>query len=130
MCACAACYILIINNGKLVVYDTIKNINRQLVNQAVFVVRIAGDNTEIENSINSIDDVSEVVVSKTDEKGVWEYTITPVEGRIIKNKLIEMIYNKKMDLISFESKKLTLEDIFRKVTETRRKTATKKKGDN
>ncbi len=122
--------VLIINNGKLVVYDTIKNINRQLVNQSVFVIKIMGDKDSTENSIKSISDVQDVTTSKTDEHNVWEYTITPIEGRSIKNKLIELIYNKKLELISFETKKLTLEDIFRKVTETRKKVTTKKKGDN
>jgi len=122
--------VLIINNGKLVVFDTIKNINRQLVNQSVFVLKISGDKESVSNEIQKIDDVQNLIAVKTDERNVWEYTITPVEGRNIRNKLIEVIYNKQLELISFESKKLSLEDIFRKVTETRRKTTSKKKGDN
>ncbi len=122
--------VLIINNGKLVVYDTIKNINRQLVDQSIYVLKIMGDKDSISSAIQSIDDVQNLSVIKTDERNVWEYTVTPVEGRNIRSKLIELIYNKKLELVSFESKKLTLEDIFRKVTEIRKKTATKKKGDN
>ena len=122
--------VLIINNGKLVVFDTIKNINRQLVNQSVFVVRICGDKENVLKTIESINDVSDVSVSKTDERNVWEYTITPVDVVDIRAKLIELIYTKKLELFSFETKKLSLEDIFRKVTETRKKTTEKKKGDN
>ena len=122
--------VLIINNGKLVVFDTIKNINRQLVNQSVFVVKICGDKENVLKTIESINDVSDVSVSKTDERNVWEYTITPVDGVNIRAKLIELVYTKKLELISFETKKLSLEDIFRKVTETRKKSTENKKGDN
>ena len=122
--------VLIINNGKLVVFDTIKNINRQLVNQSVYVIKISGDKEFVSKEFNTLDDVQDVVANKTDERNVWEYTITPVDGVNLRTKLIELIYTKKLELISFESKKLSLEDIFRKVTESRKKTTTKKKGDN
>ena len=121
---------MIINNGKLVVFDTIKNINRQLVNQSVYVIKISGDKEFVSKEFNTLDDVQDVVANKTDERNVWEYTITPVDGVNLRTKLIELIYTKKLELISFESKKLSLEDIFRKVTESRKKTTTKKKGDN
>lgn len=122
--------VLIINNGKLVVFDTIKNINRQLVNQSVYVIKISGDKEFVSKEFNTLDDVQDVVANKTDERNVWEYTITPVDGVNLRTKLIELIYTKKLELISFESKKLSLEDIFRKVTESRKKTTTKNKGDN
>ena len=122
--------VLIINNGKLVVYDTIKNINRQLVNQSVYVMSVHGEKEQIVQALKEIDDVDTVCVEKTDERNVFKYTITPVAERNIRRKLIEVIYNKKFELVSFESKKLTLEDIFHKVTETRKKASTKKKGDD
>ena len=122
--------VLIINNGKLVIYDTIKNINRQLVDQSIYVLKIMGDKDSISSAIQGIEDVQNLSSVKTDERNVWEYTVTPVDGRNIRSKLIELIYNKKLELVSFESKKLSLEAIFHKVTETRKKTASKSKGGN
>ena len=121
--------VLIINNGKLVVYDTIKNINRQLVNQSVYVVKIMGGKDAVVDAIKSIDDVQSITVEKTDERNVFVYTVTPKEGRDIRRQLLDIIDMKHLSMLSFDSKKLTLEDIFLKVTGRRKKAASTKKGD-
>lgn len=122
--------VLIINNGKLVVYDTIKNINQQLVNRSVYVVRIMGGKDAVVSAINSIDDVQTITVEKTDERNVFIYTVTPKEGKDIRRKLLDVIDSKQLSMLSFDSKKLTLEDIFLKVTGRRKKVNSQKKGDN
>ena len=121
--------VLIINNGKLVVYDTIKNINRQLVNQLVYVVKILGGRDVVVDAINSIDDVQTITVEKTDERNVFVYTITPKEGKDIRRQLLDIFDSKHLSMLSFDTKKLTLEDIFLKVTGRKKKTASTKKGD-
>lgn len=122
--------VLIINNGKLVVYDTIKNINQQLVNRSVYVVKIMGGKEAVVSAINSIDDVQTITVEKTDERNVFIYTVTPKEGKDIRRKLLDVIDSKQLSMLSFDSKKLTLEDIFLKVTGRRKKVNSQKKGDN
>lgn len=121
--------VLIINNGKLVVYDTINNINRQLVNQSVYVVKIMGAKDVVVNAINSIDYVQTITVEKTEERNVFVYTVTPKEGKEIRRQLLDIIDKEHLTLLSFDSKKLTLEDIFLKVTGRKKKTTSVKKGD-
>lgn len=120
--------VLIINNGKLVVYDTIKSINEQLVNQSVYVVKIMGGKDIVVSALNSIEDVQSITVEKTEERNVFVYTVTPKEGKDIRKKLLDVIDAKQLSMLSFDSKKLTLEDIFLKVT-GRRKKVNPQKGD-
>lgn len=120
--------VLIINNGKLVVYDTIKNINEQLVSQSVYVATIVGVRDIVVNAINTIPDVKSITVEPTGDSDTFIYTITPKDGKDIRKQILDMIDKKNLSLMSFDSKKLTLEDIFLKVT-AKRKKANLNKGD-
>lgn len=120
--------VLIINNGKLVVYDTIKNINEQLVSQSVYVATIVGVRDVVVNAINTIPDVKSITVEPTGDSDTFIYTITPKDGKDIRKQILDMIDKKNLSLMSFDSKKLTLEDIFLKVT-AKRKKANLNKGD-
>lgn len=120
--------VLIINNGKLVVYDTIKNINEQLVSQSVYVATIVGVRDFVVNAINTIPDVKSITVEPTGDSDTFIYTITPKDGKDIRKQILDMIDKKNLSLMSFDSKKLTLEDIFLKVT-AKRKKANLNKGD-
>lgn len=120
--------VLIINNGKLVVYDTIKNINEQLVAQSVYVATIMGVRDIVVNAINTIPDVKTITVEPTGDSDTFIYTITPKDGKDIRKQILDVIDKKNLTLMSFNSKKLTLEDIFLKVT-AKRKKADLKKGD-
>ena len=116
--------VLIINNGKLVVYDTIKNINEQLVNQSIYVAKIMGVKDIVVNAINNIPDVKTISVEPTGDADTFIYTITPKEGKDIRKQILDVVDSKNLSLMSFDTKKLSLEDIFIKVTAKR-----KKKGD-
>ncbi len=120
--------VLIINNGKLVVYDTIKNINEQLVNQSVYVATILGVKDIVINAINTISDVKTVTVESTGETDKFIYTITPKEGKDIRKQILDIVDKKNLSLMSFDTKKMTLEDIFLKVT-AKKKKQNLKKGD-
>lgn len=120
--------VLIINNGKLVVYDTIKNINEQLVNQSVYIVKILGGKDIVVNALNTIDDVKSVNAERTEDRDTFIYTVTPKEGKDIRKQILDVIDKNKFSMLAFDTKKLTLEDIFLKVT-GRRKKADLKKGD-
>lgn len=120
--------VLIINNGKLVVYDTIKNINEQLVNQSVYIVKISGGKDIVVNALNTIDDVKSVNTERTEDRDTFIYTVTPKEGKDIRKHILDVIDKNKFSMLAFDTKKLTLEDIFLKVT-GRRKKADLKKGD-
>ena len=119
--------VLIINNGKLVVYDTIKNINEKLVDHTIYVVKISGGRNIITDAFKEITDIKSVTVEKTDDHNTFVYTLTPNEGKDIRKQILETVEKKQLLLLSFDTKKLTLEDIFLKVT--RRKKTDIKKGD-
>ncbi len=113
--------VLIINHGKLIVYDTIQNINAKLLNQSTYVVKIRGSRDIAFNAIRELNGVSSVSVEKTDESGVFVYTVTPDDGSDIRKLLLDVIDKNNLVLLSFDNKKLTLEDIFLKVTGVRKK---------
>lgn len=113
--------VLIINHGKLIVYDTIKNINDKLLNHSTFVVKIRGSRDMTLNVLKGLEFVDSVKVDKTDEKDVYVYTVTPIEGKDIRKSLLDVIDKSNLTLLSFDNKKLTLEDIFLKVTGVKKK---------
>jgi len=118
--------VLIINHGKLVIYDTIQNINEKLVNQAVYVATIVGVKDIVINAINEIPDVKTVVAEPTGEADKFIYTITPKEGKDIRKQILDITDKKNLSLMSFDTKKMSLEDIFLKVTAKRKKQDLKK----
>ena len=118
--------VLIINHGKLVIYDTIQNINEKLVNQAIYVATIVGVKDIVINAINEIPDVKTVVAEPTGEADKFIYTITPKEGKDIRKQILDITDKKNLSLMSFDTKKMSLEDIFLKVTAKRKKQDLKK----
>ncbi|MEE1042977.1 MAG: ABC transporter ATP-binding protein, partial [Clostridia bacterium] len=86
--------VLIINNGKLVVYDTIKNINEQLVNQSIYVAKIMGVKDIVVNAINNIPDVKTISVEPTGDADTFIYTITPKEGKDIRKQILDVVDSK------------------------------------
>jgi len=118
--------VLIINHGKLVIYDTIQNINEKLVNQAVYVATIVGVKDIVINAINEIPDEKTVVAEPTGEADKFIYTITPKEGKDIRKQILDITDKKNLSLMSFDTKKMSLEDIFLKVTAKRKKQDLKK----
>ncbi len=113
--------VMIINHGKLVVYDTISNINEKLVNKSIYVVKIRGGRDVVEKIFKDLDEVKSVSVERSDEQDVFTYTVTPNEDADIRKLLLNVIDKNNLALLAFDNKKLTLEDIFLKVTGVKKK---------
>lgn len=113
--------VLIINNGKLVIYDTIKNINEKLIDHSMYVVKISGGKDFVMEAFKEVTDIKSISVEKTDERDVFVYTLTSDEDKDIRRQILDIVEKKHLSLLSFEIKELTLEDIFLKVTGKRKK---------
>lgn len=118
--------VLIINNGKLVVYDTINNINEKLVDRSAYIVKISGGKDIIMSAFKEIEDVKTVTVEKAEESNTYIFTLTPKDGKDIRRQILDVVDKKQFTLLSFDTKKLTLEDIFLKVTGKKVKKSTQK----
>ena len=118
--------VLTINNGRLVVFDTLSNINERLVNTSVYVATVGGVKDIVVNAINTIPDIKSVKVEPCEEPGAFNYVITPQNGKDIRKQLLDVLESKNLSLLALNSKKLSLEDVFIKVTAKRKKSISAK----
>lgn len=113
--------VLIINNGKLVVYDTLKNINDKLVNSSAYVATVAGAKDIVINAIKSIPGIKSVTVEPSDEPDAYNYVVSSSDGMDKRKSLLDVLEKNNLPLLALNAKKLTLEDVFMKVTAKRKK---------
>lgn len=113
--------VLIINNGKLVVYDTLKNINDKLVNSSAYVATVAGAKDIVINAIKSIPGIKSVTVEPSDEPDAYNYVVSSSDGTDKRKLLLDVLEKNNLPLLALNAKKLTLEDVFMKVTAKRKK---------
>lgn len=108
--------VMIINNGKLLVYDTLSNINRKLSGSSVYIATVIGERNTVLGAINKIPGVGSVSVRESAENGAFDYVITPSHGKDIRNLFLETVAKEKLNLVALNSKKMSLEEVFLKVT--------------
>ncbi len=113
--------VLIINAGKLVVYDTLENINKKLSKSSAFVATIGGVRDIVINTINTIPNIESIAVEPSAEKGAFDYVITTKDGEDIRKQLLEKLESNNLSLLSLNTKNLSLEDVFLKVTAKRKR---------
>ena len=115
--------VLIINNGRLVVYDTLKNINEKLVSSSVYVATVSGSKETALSVIKAIPGVKSVSVEECAEPGAFDYVVAPQDGMDIRKQLLEAVEKGNLSLLALNQKKMSLEDVFLRVTSKGKKSA-------
>ncbi|NLN81817.1 MAG: ATP-binding cassette domain-containing protein [Clostridiales bacterium] len=118
--------IIIINNGELVADDTAANLAKKYSNDRRLLVRVAGSQEDVLNTLSRVPGVERIVSQGEKEPGVFEFSIEPEEGADVRREISERIAARNWAIMGMQSKEMTLEEVF--IALTREQLGTTKKG--
>lgn len=110
--------VIIINQGQIVADDTAENLSNKLSTDFSVVARVVGNDSEIYEMLSTIKGVKSVTTLGHIEEGTTDFLIEPEEGEDVRSAIFERIVSRKKQLLSLSSNKLSLEQIFLKITES------------
>lgn len=108
--------IVIINNGVIAADDTTENLTSRVTGVLRYTARIEGPREEIIKVIAGINGVENVTAEMEREPGAYDYEIEVKEGSDIRRELFKRMVSRNWVVLEMHSDKLTLEDIFLKIT--------------
>ena len=107
---------VIIANGKLLANDTPKNLENKFLNKNTLSIKLSNKiNNVVSKDIKSLIKYDDVKIQKTDISG---HTILVSDNKKVPNlnTVLKQINKLKLDVIEANFKKVSLEEIFRKIT--------------
>ncbi len=108
--------IVIINEGKIVANDSAADLSANITNDHRLLVTIAGPAKEVSTLISGINGVEKVHYEGSRETGVHEFSIETATGADIRRDLFTRLAQRNWPLLSSNSRTMSLEDIFVKLT--------------
>jgi ABC-2 type transport system ATP-binding protein len=105
--------VVIISDGKVVAEDTPENLTSRLKGQSRTMVELSGDAKTAESTIKSIKTVTSVVVDQQADRNL---RLIVESEQDVRKEIARSVIENKMSLIELYSDKVTLEDIFLKLT--------------
>jgi ABC-2 type transport system ATP-binding protein len=112
--------VVIINKGKIVAVDTPENLTQNLSNITHIEACIEGETEKVSDLILSIDGVRNVSVIENLDEATKDskYLIESNEGTDVRKDLFYALAKKKYPLLELGIKRISLEDVFLKLTKT------------
>ncbi len=110
--------IIIINRGEIIADDLQDNLSAQLSTDHSLVARVICDEKDMLAALKTVKDVKDVVSLGKKETGAYDFEIIPEEGADVRAGVSSRIAERKKLLLSLTSNRLTLEQIFLKLTQT------------
>ncbi len=109
--------IIIINYGELIADDLQDNLSEKLSTEHCLVARIACDERDMLAALKSVKGVKNVVSLGRKESGAYDFEITPEDGVDVRAGISSRVAERKKQLLSLSSSRLTLEQVFLKLTQ-------------
>ncbi len=109
--------IIIINYGEIIADDLQDNLSEKLSTDHSLVARVICDERDMLAALKTVKDVKDVVLLGKKESGAYDFEIIPEEGADVRAGVSSRIAERKKQLLSLTSNRLTLEQIFLKLTQ-------------
>ncbi len=109
--------IIIINYGEIIADDLQDNLSEKLSTDHSLVARVICDDRDMLAALKTVKDVKDVVLLGKKESGAYDFEIIPEEGADVRAGVSNRIAERKKTLLSLTSNRLTLEQIFLKLTQ-------------
>ncbi len=109
--------IIIINYGEIIADDLQDNLSEKLSTDHSLVARVICDERDMLAALKTVKDVKDVVLLGKKESGAYDFEIIPEEGADVRAGVSGRIAERKKQLLSLTSNRLTLEQIFLKLTQ-------------
>ena len=114
-------YVLIISHGKLVASDTPENLGRLAAGSNNLNLLVKGQKDVIRGALEAIEGVKEVTAKKSQEEGIYSFTVSTEENIDVREKVFYSMVNAGCPILEMQSKKVSLEEIFLELTESEKK---------
>jgi len=109
--------IIIINYGEIIADDLQDNLSEKLSTDHSLVARVVCDEKDMYNALSTVKGVKSVATLGKKENGAYDFEIVPEEGVDVRAEVSGRIAERKKQLLSLTSNRLTLEQIFLKLTQ-------------
>lgn len=109
--------VIIINKGQIIADDTPDNLSDKLSSDHSLVARIVCGEQEMIDALSTVKGVKSVTSLGRMEDGSFDFVIEPLDGADIRAEVFKRIASRGKTLLSFTSNKLSLEQIFLRLTE-------------
>lgn len=109
--------VIIINQGRIVADDTPENLSNKLSEDKSLVARIVCDEKDMLTALSAVKGVKSVISLGKKEGNSFDFLIEPEDGVDLRASVFERITSRGKTLLSFTSNKLSLEQIFLRLTE-------------
>ena len=109
--------IIIINYGEIIADDLQDNLSEKLSTEHSLVARVICDERDMLAALQTVKGVKTVTALGKKEAGAYDFEIIPEEGADVRAGVSSRIAERKKQLLSLTSSRLTLEQIFLKLTQ-------------
>lgn len=108
--------VIIINRGKLMAQGTKEELSEKLSAANTLSVRIMGSLPEIKEELMKIDGITSAEAVSSTENGAYDFKVTFDDGIDVRKDMFFALSEAGMPILELKSNKLTLEQIFLKLT--------------
>ncbi len=109
--------IIIINHGEVIADDLQDNLSAKLSTDHSLVARVICDEADMLATLKTVKGVKDVVALGKKETGAYDFEIIPEDGADVRAGVSGRIAERKKQLLFLSSNRLTLEQIFLKLTQ-------------
>ena len=109
--------IIIVNYGEIIADDLQDNLSEKLSTEHSLVARVICDERDMLATLKTVKGVKDVISLGKKESGAYDFEIIPEEGADVRAGVSGRIADRKKQLLSLTSSRLTLEQVFLKLTQ-------------
>ena len=109
--------IIIINRGEIVADDTAENLSQKMSTDHSITLRVQGPEASVLSVLSSIKDVESVTSLGIRESGSVDYLVEPKDNCDVRRAIFDRLSDRKWPILELGTRKLTLEQIFLRLTE-------------
>lgn len=115
--------VIIINRGEIIADDTAENLASHLSDDKTLVARIVCNEDDMLSTLRTVKGVKSVTSLGQMESGSYDFLIEPMDGQDVRADIFDRVVSRGKKLLALNDNKLTLEQIFLRLTEMETKEA-------
>lgn len=109
--------VIIINRGQIIADDTAENLAFKLSSDKTLLARIACAEDDMLSTLQTVKGVKSVASLGQMERGTFDFIIEPEEGEDVRSAVFDRVVSRGKKLLVLKDNKLSLEQIFLRLTE-------------
>ncbi len=119
--------VMIISHGKMVACDTPARLEKIMEDTSKIIVKSNADANSVSNILNTVPSIASVSVKKNEETGTVEAVVTTNTNEDVRERIFKAFAENDASLLELYSHKMSLEDVFIKLTSGSKKETEKVK---